>query len=123
MEQCRKGGGECDLQEVVSGEKFRRDNQITHAHRIVRSTMACVSVAGMHAVARMAMNTVRSRRPFETTHVSLDHARQPAALAGCFSRRVKPHALRQIPSSPSGWTRHEGTGVLFATRGSPGGER
>ena len=85
--------------------------------------MACVSVAGMHAVARMAMNTIRSRRPFETTHVSLDHARQPAALAGCFSRRVKPHALRQIPSSPSGWTRHEGTGVLFATRGSPGGER
>ena len=27
------------------------------------------------------------------------------------------------PSSPSGWTRHEGTGVLFATRERPGGGR
>ena len=39
-------------------------------------------------------------------------ARDTSALAGFVSRRVKP-------SSPSGWTRHEGTGVLLATRGRP----
>ena len=56
--------------------------------------MACFSVAGMHAVARMPTRVACTRRPFETTRVSLDNARQPAALAGFVSRRVKPHALR-----------------------------
>ena len=55
----------------------------------------CFSLAGMHAVVWIPMRTARSRRPFETTRVSLDHARrEPAALAGFVSRRVKPHALR-----------------------------
>ena len=40
-------------------------------------------------------------------------ARDTSALAGFVSRRVKP-------SSPSGWTRHEGTGVLLVTRERPG---
>ena len=34
-------------------------------------TMACVSVTSMHAVARMPLSTARSRRPFETTRVTL----------------------------------------------------
>ena len=34
-------------------------------------TMACVSVTIMHAVARMPLSTARSRRPFETTLVTL----------------------------------------------------
>jgi hypothetical protein len=57
--------------------------------------MMCFSLAGMHAVVWIPMRTARSRRPFETTRVSFDHARrEPAALAGFVSRRVKPHALR-----------------------------
>ena len=62
--------------------------------------MACVSVASMNAVARMPLRTARSRRPFQTTRVSLDNARrEPAALAGFVSRRVKPHALRHTEQS------------------------
>ena len=61
--------------------------------------MACFSVAGMHAVARMPTRVACTRRPFETTRVSLDNARQPAALAGFVSRRVKPHALRHTEQS------------------------
>ena len=62
--------------------------------------MACVSVASMNAVARMPLRTARSRRPFQTTRVSLDDARrEPAALAGFVSRRVKPHALRHTEQS------------------------
>jgi hypothetical protein len=61
--------------------------------------MACFSVAGMHAVARMPTRVACTRRPFETTRVSLDNARQLAALAGFVSRRVKPHALRHTEQS------------------------
>ena len=62
--------------------------------------MACVSVASMNAVAQMPLRTARSRRPFQTTRVSLDDARrEPAALAGFVSRRVKPHALRHTEQS------------------------
>jgi len=62
--------------------------------------MACVSVASMNAVARMPLRTARSRRLFQTTRVSLDDARrEPAALAGFVSRRVKPHALRHTEQS------------------------
>ena len=61
--------------------------------------MACFSVTGLHAVARMPTSAACSRRPFETSRVSLDHARQPSALAGFFSRRVKPHALRHTEQS------------------------
>ena len=61
--------------------------------------MACFSVAGMHAVARMPTRVACTRRPFETTRGSLDNARQPAALAGFVSRRVKPHALRHTEQS------------------------
>ena len=61
--------------------------------------MACFSVAGMHAVARMPTRVACTRRPFETTRFSLDNARQPAALAGFVSRRVKPHALRHTEQS------------------------
>jgi hypothetical protein len=61
--------------------------------------MACVSVAGMHAVARMHTNTACTRRPFETTRATLHDARQPSALAGFVSRRVKPHALRHTEQS------------------------
>ena len=67
--------------------------------RIVRSTMACLSVAGLHAVARMSTSTARSRRPFETTRATLHDTREPSALAGFFSRRVKPHALRHTEQS------------------------
>ena len=61
--------------------------------------MACLSMAGMHAVARMPTRTARSRRPFETTLATLHDARQPSALAGFVSRRVKPHALRHTEQS------------------------
>ena len=61
--------------------------------------MACVSVAGMHAVARMHTYTACTRRPFETTRATLHDARQPSALAGFVSRRVKPHALRHTEQS------------------------
>jgi hypothetical protein len=44
--------------------------------------MACVSMAGMHAVARVPTRVAYTRRPFETTRVSLDDAREPSALAG-----------------------------------------
>ena len=44
--------------------------------------MACVSMAGMHAVARVPSRVACTRRPFETTRVSLDDAREPSALAG-----------------------------------------
>jgi len=37
--------------------------------------------------------------PFETTRATLHDARQPSALAGFFSRRVKPHALRHTEQS------------------------
>ena len=57
--------------------------------------MACVSVASMNAVARMPLRTARSRRPFQTTRATLDDARQPSALAGFVSRRVKPHVREQ----------------------------
>ena len=46
--------------------------------------MACLSMAGMHAVARMPTSTARSRRPFETTLATLHDACQPSALAGFF---------------------------------------
>ena len=61
--------------------------------------MACVSLAGMHAVARIPTSTARTRRPFQTTRVSLHDAREPSALAGFVSRRVKPHALRHTEQS------------------------
>ena len=61
--------------------------------------MACLSMAGMHAVARMPTSTPRSRRPFETTLATLHDACQPSALAGFVSRRVKPHALRHTEQS------------------------
>ena len=61
--------------------------------------MACFNMAGLHAVARMSTSAARSRRPFETTRATLDDARQPSALAGFFSRRVKPHALRHTEQS------------------------
>ena len=61
--------------------------------------MACLSMAGMHAVARMSTRTACTRRPFETTRVSLLDAREASALAGFFSRRVKPHALRHTEQS------------------------
>ena len=61
--------------------------------------MACLSMAGMHAVARMPTSTARSRRPFETTLATLHDACQPSALAGFVSRRVKPHALRHTEQS------------------------
>ena len=67
--------------------------------RLGRSTMACLSMAGMHAVARMSTRTACTRRPFETTRVSLLDAREASALAGFFSRRVKPHALRHTEQS------------------------
>ena len=54
--------------------------------------MACLSMAGLHAVTRMSTSSARTQRPFETKRVSLDHARQPSTLAGFFSHRVKPHA-------------------------------
>ncbi len=75
--------------------------------------MACFSVAGMHAVARMPLSTARSRRPFETTLVTLP--RSPDSF-----HVVSNRTRFGTPSSPSGWTRHEGTGVLFATRERPG---
>ena len=61
--------------------------------------MACFSVPGLHAVARMPTRTACTRRPLQTTRVSLDDARTPSALAGFFSRRVKPHALRHTEQS------------------------
>ena len=61
--------------------------------------MACLSMAGMHAVARVPTSTARSRRPFETTLATLHDACQPSALAGFVSRRVKPHALRHTEQS------------------------
>ena len=61
--------------------------------------MACVSLAGMHAVARIPTSTARTRRPFQTTRVSLHDAREPSALAGFVSCRVKPHALRHTEQS------------------------
>jgi hypothetical protein len=61
--------------------------------------MACFNMVGLHAVARIPASTARSRRPFETTRVSLDNAREPFALAGFFSRRVKPHALQHTEHS------------------------
>ena len=67
--------------------------------RLGRSTMACFNMAGLHAVARMPTCTARSRRPFQTTRATLDDARQPSALAGFVSRRVKPHALRHTEQS------------------------
>ena len=62
--------------------------------RIVRSTMACFSVSGMHAVARIPTRTACTRCPFETTRATLQDTREPSARAGFVSRRVKPHALR-----------------------------
>jgi len=56
-------------------------------------------MSGLHAVVRMPTSTARSRRPFETTRVSLDNAREPSALAGFVSGRVKPHALRHTEHS------------------------
>ena len=61
--------------------------------------MACFSVPGLHAVARMPTRTACTRRPLQTTRVSLDDARAPSALAGFVSRRVKPHALRHTEQS------------------------
>ena len=60
-------------------------------------TMACVSMAGMHAVARVPSRVACTRRPFETTRVSLDDAREPSALAGfilftsCQTARASAH--------------------------------
>ena len=91
---------------IFRGENSREfcsvllSSRITSRVRIGRRTMACVSVASMNAVARMPLRTARSRRPFQTTRVSLDNARrEPAALAGFVSRRVKPHALRHTEQS------------------------
>ena len=61
--------------------------------------MACFNMAGLHAVTRMHTSTASTRRPVEITRVSLDNARQPSALAGFFSRRVNPHALRHTEQS------------------------
>jgi hypothetical protein len=61
--------------------------------------MACLSMAGMHAVARVPTRTPRTRRPFQTTRATLHDTRQPSALAGFFSRLVKPHALRHTEQS------------------------
>ena len=61
--------------------------------------MTCVSETGMHAVARMSTSTACSRRPFQTKRATLHDARQPSALAGFVSRRVKPHALRHTEQS------------------------
>ena len=47
----------------------------------------------------MSTRTACTRRPFETTRVSLLDAREASALAGFFSRRVKPHALRHTEQS------------------------
>eukprot|EP00230_Micromonas_polaris_P009291 CAMPEP_0117628942 /NCGR_PEP_ID=MMETSP0802-20121206/2715_1 /TAXON_ID=38833 /ORGANISM="Micromonas sp., Strain CCMP2099" /LENGTH=52 /DNA_ID=CAMNT_0005433147 /DNA_START=172 /DNA_END=327 /DNA_ORIENTATION=- len=52
--------------------------------------MACFSVAGMNAVARMPTQVACTRRSFEPMRATLDDARAPSALAGFFSRRVKP---------------------------------
>ena len=75
--------------------------------------MACFNMAGLHAVARMSTSTARSRRPFETTHANLP--RSPDSF-----HVVSNRTLFGTSSSPSGWTKHEGKGVLLATRGSPG---
>eukprot|EP00230_Micromonas_polaris_P002921 CAMPEP_0119207972 /NCGR_PEP_ID=MMETSP1327-20130426/293_1 /TAXON_ID=38833 /ORGANISM="Micromonas pusilla, Strain RCC2306" /LENGTH=118 /DNA_ID=CAMNT_0007204391 /DNA_START=22 /DNA_END=378 /DNA_ORIENTATION=- len=77
--------------------------------------MTCVSETGMHAVARMSTSTACSRRTFQTKRATLHDARQPSALAGFVSRRVNRTRFG-TPSSPFGSTRHEGTGVLLATR-------
>jgi len=77
-------------------------SRITSRVRLGRSTMACLNMSGLHAVARIPTRVVCTpRRPFQTTRVSLDNARsrQPAALAGFVSRRVKPHALRHTEQS------------------------
>ena len=57
--------------------------------------MACLSMAGMHAVARVPTRTPRTRRPFQTTRATLHDAPEPSALAGFVSRRVKPHVREQ----------------------------
>ena len=61
--------------------------------------MACVSLAGMHAVARIPTRTACTRCPFETTRATLQDTREPSARAGFVSRRVKPHALRHTEQS------------------------
>ena len=61
--------------------------------------MACFSVAGMNAVARMPTQVACTRRSFEPMRATLHDAREPAALAGFVSRRVKPHALRHTEQS------------------------
>ena len=83
--------------------------------------MACFNMAGLHAVARIPMSTACSRRPFEPMRATLHDAREPSALAGFDSFHVVSNRTRfGTPSSPSGSTKHRGTGVLLATRERPG---
>ena len=92
------GGGDlCSVLEKVT----LFDIRITSRVRLCRSTMACFSMAGLHAVTRMHTITACSRRPFEPMRATLHDAREPAALAGFCSRspRVKPHALRHTKQS------------------------
>jgi len=72
---------------------------IVSSSDVAPSTMACFGFAVMHAVPHIPVSNARIRWPFETTRVSADHARQPSALAGIFSRRVNPHALRHTEHS------------------------
>jgi len=83
----------CHLERIVP--RFGTTTRV----RLVRRTMICVSVAGTHAVARIPTRVACTRRPFEPMNATLDAARQPAALAGFVSRRVKPHALRHTEQS------------------------
>ena len=67
--------------------------------------MVCFSVAGMPAVPVARRVTRYTPKAYMS--------------AQAFKYAAKGARFR-TPSSPSGWTKHEGTGVLSATRGSPG---
>ena len=73
--------------------------------------MACFSLAGPCAMARMPTSTACSLRPFETMRATLGDARSPSF--GFISRRVKP--LRHTHSIWIDETRRHGR-VLRDTR-------
>ena len=104
----------CHLERIVP--RFGTTTRV----RLVRRTMICVSVAGTHAVARIPTRVACTRRPFEPMRATLHDAREPSALAGFDSFHVVSNRTRfGTPSSPSGSTKHRGTGVLLATRERP----
>ena len=96
-------GDEAERNEEVSS--FPLSSRIKPRVRLVRSTMVCFSVAGMPAVPVARRVTRYTPKAYMS--------------AQAFKYAAKGARFR-TPSSPSGWTKHEGTGVLSATRGRPG---